>query len=230
MRFRFRHPIVRHAVYEHAGAGWRIGAHARAAAALASAGAGATQRAHHVERSAAPGDDAAIAVLVEAAHASATRAPATAAGWFAAALRLLPSGPESDARRLELLVPLATALGGSGQLEAARATLEELGAVIPSSLGAARAQVTILRAQIDFCWATSARAARCFTRRWTSTATTTPRSRRDLKLGAVVRPLHGRRLGRRVRAGPAWPTTTSRPAATRSCAPRPARSSPARRT
>ena len=30
-RFAFRRPLVRHAVYEAAGAGWRIAAHARAA-------------------------------------------------------------------------------------------------------------------------------------------------------------------------------------------------------
>ena len=38
-RFRFRHPLVRRAVYESAPAGWRIGAHERAAAALAARGA-----------------------------------------------------------------------------------------------------------------------------------------------------------------------------------------------
>ena len=37
-RFRFRHPIVRHAVYQGAGAGWRLGSHGRVAAALERAG------------------------------------------------------------------------------------------------------------------------------------------------------------------------------------------------
>ena len=60
-RFRFRHPIVRRAVYDGIPKGWKIGAHARAAAALA---AGQRPRrpaiAHHVESSAVAGDEQAI--------------------------------------------------------------------------------------------------------------------------------------------------------------------------
>src|SRR5205085_9467227 len=50
-RFRFRHPIVRRAVYDSAPEGWRAGAHGRAAEALAERGAPAAAQAHHVERS-----------------------------------------------------------------------------------------------------------------------------------------------------------------------------------
>ena len=46
--FVFRHPLVRQAVYESAPAGWRLAAHARAAAALAERGAPVAERAHHV--------------------------------------------------------------------------------------------------------------------------------------------------------------------------------------
>ncbi|HEV2784911.1 MAG TPA: AAA family ATPase, partial [Solirubrobacteraceae bacterium] len=49
-RFRFRHPIVRRAIYEGSPSGWRIAAHDRTARALAARGATATTRAHHVER------------------------------------------------------------------------------------------------------------------------------------------------------------------------------------
>ena len=55
-RFRFRHPLVRRAVYDSAPAGWLLGAHERSAAALAGRGATATERAHHVERSGRQGD------------------------------------------------------------------------------------------------------------------------------------------------------------------------------
>ena len=54
-RFRFRHPLVRRAVYEATPGGWRLGAHERSADALAARGAPAAARAHHVEHSAAPG-------------------------------------------------------------------------------------------------------------------------------------------------------------------------------
>ena len=91
-RFRFRHPLVRRAVYEAAPGGWRLGAHERTAVALAERGAPATARAHHVEIAARDGDRDAVAVLREAGEAAAARAPASAARWFAAALRLLP-GP-----------------------------------------------------------------------------------------------------------------------------------------
>lgn len=123
-RFRFRHPIVRRAVYDSAPAAWLVGAHARAARTLERREASAAARAHHVERSAAPGDEAAIAVLTEAANASLTLAPGTAARFYEAALRLLGDGDAE--RRLALLVPLATALGTSGELETSRETLREI--------------------------------------------------------------------------------------------------------
>ena len=64
-RFIFRHPLVRRAVLESAPGGWKLAAHARAAAALAAGGAAAAECAHHVEHSASPGDEKAIALLLQ---------------------------------------------------------------------------------------------------------------------------------------------------------------------
>jgi DNA-binding CsgD family transcriptional regulator len=125
LRFGFRHPLLRHAVYESAPAGWRIGAHARAAATLATLGASAVSRAHHVERSAHTGDAAAVAVLIEAGDATVGRAPATAALWYEAALRLMPETPDERPRRLDVLVALAPALAAIGRLEQSRTALLE---------------------------------------------------------------------------------------------------------
>ena len=129
-RYRFRHPLVRRAVYDGAGEAWRLEAHARAAAALADRPGALATRAHHVERSAKVGDEAAAAVLEQAGHQAAARAPAIAARWFEAALRLL-GGNESDAgRRLGLLVPLAGALAATGRLERALEALVEALALV----------------------------------------------------------------------------------------------------
>jgi tetratricopeptide (TPR) repeat protein len=125
LRFGFRHPLVRHAVYESAPAGWRIGAHARASAALAALGASAVSRAHHVERSGRAGDSAAVAVLTEAGDATVGRAPATAALWYEAALRLMPETTAVRPQRLEVLVALAPALAAIGRLGDSRAAILE---------------------------------------------------------------------------------------------------------
>ena len=89
-RFRFRHPLVRRAVYESAPGGWLLGAHERCARLLAERGAAPAARAHHVEFAARHGDMAAVAVLREAGTAAILRAPTSAARWFSAALRLMP--------------------------------------------------------------------------------------------------------------------------------------------
>ena len=133
-RFRFRHPIVRRAVYDHMPQGWQIGAHARAALALARAHAPASAIAHHVDASAAVGDEQAIAVLVEAAREVAPRAPQTAGRWLLAATRLLPQRGE-DERRQPLLLEAANALTFAGEYDASLAALEEAGALLsPASV------------------------------------------------------------------------------------------------
>jgi DNA-binding NarL/FixJ family response regulator len=123
-RFRFRHPLVRRAVYESCSPGTRIAAHRRSAHALAARGAPAATRAHHVEHSAKHGDMAAVAVLREAGEAAAKRAPVSAARWFAVALGLLPERtPRAD--RVKLLMALAGAQAATGRFEDSRAALLE---------------------------------------------------------------------------------------------------------
>jgi DNA-binding NarL/FixJ family response regulator len=118
-RFRFRHPLVRSAVYAACPAGARLAAHARAAEVLAARGAPAVARAHHVEQSARHGDAAAIALLREAGTATAQRAPQSAARWFRAAHELLP-GSAPAAERIELLTSLAGATAATGRFEESR--------------------------------------------------------------------------------------------------------------
>jgi DNA-binding CsgD family transcriptional regulator/tetratricopeptide (TPR) repeat protein len=164
-RFRFRHPLVRRASYGSAAPGWRLAAHARIAGYLGDIGAPAAMRAHHVERSARFGDQAAIATLVDAARAVAAQAPTTAAHWLEAALRLMPEdGPDAGASsgpaarretgdgagrtlpsRLELLFELAEAQTVSGRAVEARETWRTLLSLLP-------ADAYILRAKaVEWC-------------------------------------------------------------------------------
>jgi ATP/maltotriose-dependent transcriptional regulator MalT len=134
-RFRFRHPLVRRAVYEATAGGWRIGAHERCAEALAARGAGAAARAHHVERSARHGDLEAVAALREAGTAAARLAPDSAARWFGGALRLLPqSAPTQE--RIKLLLAQAAAMSAAGHFVDAHDVLLEAVAIVPSQSSA----------------------------------------------------------------------------------------------
>jgi len=131
-RFRFRHPLIRRAVYEATLAGWRLGAHERCADLLAARGATAAERAHHVERSAREGDLSAVAVLREAGEGATRLAPASAANWFAQALRLLPaSAPSSE--RIELLLARSGAQTASGHFADSHDVLLEALAVAPDN-------------------------------------------------------------------------------------------------
>jgi DNA-binding CsgD family transcriptional regulator/tetratricopeptide (TPR) repeat protein len=148
-RFRFRHPIVRNAIYQSAGAGWRLAAHGRAAEALAARGAPALARAHHVERSAHTGDEEAIAVLSQAGIDAAAHAPASAARWLGAALRLTPERSDTLERRAELHGRRATALGVAGHLEESRKALREFLRLEPRRSSPLRLQSTVLAAILD---------------------------------------------------------------------------------
>jgi DNA-binding NarL/FixJ family response regulator/tetratricopeptide (TPR) repeat protein len=147
-RFRFRHPLVRRAVYDSTAGGWRLGAHERCAEALAARGATALARAHHVERSAREGDLAAVAVLREAGEAAARLAPASAAHWFTAALRLLPQiAPAQE--RVELLLARAGALAATGNFADSHEALLEGLASVPDESIALRTRLTTACARAE---------------------------------------------------------------------------------
>jgi ATP/maltotriose-dependent transcriptional regulator MalT len=148
-RFRFRHPLVRRAVYEGIPGGSRLVAHARAAEALAARGATPAQRAHHAERAARPGDIDAVKLLAEAAAETVARAPATAAGWYGSALRLLPDGPEHHKRRLALLRAQADAFIAANRVVEARDALRRGLGLLPPEAGLERAEMTAAVAHLE---------------------------------------------------------------------------------
>ena len=147
-RFRFRHPLVRRAVYEATPGGWRLGAHERTAQALASRGAPAAARAHHLEHSARTGDAAAVAVLRDAGETTAQRAPASAARWFGAALRILPANAPAH-ERTALQLSAAQALVAAGRFGEAHALLLESLAGTPPDDEALRVRLVTACASVE---------------------------------------------------------------------------------
>jgi predicted ATPase len=162
-RFRFRHPVVRRTVYDGIPNGWRLGAHARAAAALQTAHAPVAACAHHIERSALAGDEAAIAVLIEAARSVAAQAPFTTARWLLAALRLLPASAEGE-RRLALLGEAAAALVSAGAYDEAFAALTEALGLVPGDRPYERADIVVKLNRVDGRAATRPIHVRCWNR------------------------------------------------------------------
>ena len=147
-RFRFRHPLVRLAVYETTAGGWRLGAHERCAEALAARGAAVAARAHHVERSARPGDLGAVAILREAGEATSRLAPESAARWFGGALRLLPeTAPSED--RMGLLLARADAFAAAGRFADSHETLLEAMMVVPDRSATLRTTLTTACARVE---------------------------------------------------------------------------------
>jgi ATP/maltotriose-dependent transcriptional regulator MalT len=147
-RFRFRHPLVRRAVYEATPGAWRLAAHGRSAAALHARGAPAAARAHHVEQAGRLGDETAIAVLREAGEATAQRAPESAGRWFAAALRLTPeSAPAKD--RIALHAALAGSHAATGHFAEAHAALLEALGLLPGDSTLVRVRLTAACAGVE---------------------------------------------------------------------------------
>ncbi|MBL7255530.1 helix-turn-helix transcriptional regulator [Paractinoplanes lichenicola] len=130
-RFRFRHPLLRRAVYDAAPRAWRVGAHERLGRALAERGVPPAGRAHHIVQAARPGDPEAVALLREAGDDVLLPAPGEAARWYRHALDLRPGDPE-------LWAALGQALGGAGRLAEARDALVRALALLPEEDLAAR--------------------------------------------------------------------------------------------
>jgi DNA-binding CsgD family transcriptional regulator len=155
-RFQFRHPLVRGAVYEGCPPGKRVLAHGRAAEALAAQGAPALARASHVEASAQQGDADAIRLLGEAAAAALDPAPAEAAHWFEAALRLMP---EHDPERGNTLAALGLALARAGQVDPSVRAMEGALATLPEDAADARAMMAMACVGIETALGRHSRAA-----------------------------------------------------------------------
>jgi ATP/maltotriose-dependent transcriptional regulator MalT len=147
-RFRFRHPLIRRAVYEATAGGWRLGAHERCAEALAARGASAAARAHHVERSARQGDLGAVGILREAGEATARLAPESAARWFGGALRLLPQ-IASAKDRAELLLARSQSLAAAGHFTGSHQAALEAVAIIAGQPGALTTTVATACASVE---------------------------------------------------------------------------------
>jgi DNA-binding NarL/FixJ family response regulator len=147
-RFRFRHPLVRRAVYEMTRGGWRLRAHERCADALTARGAAAAARAHHVERSARQGDIGAVAVLRGAGEAAARLAPESAARWFGGALRLLPQTTPAE-ERVELLLARAETLVAAGHFAEGHEALLEAMAIASGLRSTTRATVATACAGVE---------------------------------------------------------------------------------
>jgi DNA-binding NarL/FixJ family response regulator len=147
--FRFRHPLLRAAAYRQAGAAWCRSAHARAHAHLREVAAPVTRCAHHAEMSAEPGDEVAQATLIEAAQVTIAHAPATAAHWLRAALRLVPDTAAEAERRTSLQLLLARALGVAGDLAGSRDILHDTIARIPAADVALRSDAVAFCALVE---------------------------------------------------------------------------------
>ena len=147
-RFRFRHPLVRRAVYESAPGGWRLGAHERCADVLAARGVVPEERAHHVERAGRHGDATAVATLCDAGNAAAHRAPESAAHWFAVALRLL-ADDAAPGDRVEILLARAGALATCGHFADAHAAMRESIELVPKDAVGLRVRLTTACAGVE---------------------------------------------------------------------------------
>jgi len=139
-RLRFRHELIRDAIYQDLAGSVRAGLHREAGQRLAQAGAPALQVAEHLARGATTGDTEAIEWLTRAAREAAPRSPEVAADLLGRAAALMaPTNPGRD----RLLAERANSLMWAGQLPDAEETCRSLlGRDLDPSLdGAVRARL-----------------------------------------------------------------------------------------
>ncbi|MET8996387.1 LuxR family transcriptional regulator [Amycolatopsis sp. Hca4] len=131
--FRFRNALLRATAHRAAGAAWRLGAHARAAAALREREAPAPEIAFHLAHCALAEENDAAGILVDAAREVRWTRPADAAAWLRRALD--PRGPVC-ADHVPLL---AIALVVTGCTADARALFDQVAHCPETALWAGRA-------------------------------------------------------------------------------------------
>ncbi|HYB18439.1 MAG TPA: BREX system ATP-binding domain-containing protein [Streptosporangiaceae bacterium] len=119
LRLRFRHELIRDAIYQDLAGSVRRGLHREAGQRLAQAGAPALQVAEHLARGATLGDPETVTWLARAAREAAPRSPDVAADLLGRAAGLMAPG---DPGRDGLLAERASSLTWAGRIADAEAT------------------------------------------------------------------------------------------------------------
>ncbi len=120
---RFRHDLIREAVYADMPSSLRVGLHREAALRLAEVGSPAARVADQFARGATTGDPEAIDWLTRAAREAASTSPETTAELLERAVALMEA---SDPRRDQLLVEQADSLMSAGRVTEAVTTCESV--------------------------------------------------------------------------------------------------------
>lgn len=116
-RLRFRHDVIREALYEDVPPPVRTALHRQAAQTMSEAGAPVVQIAQHLALGAAPGDLDAMRTLRQAAAHTVLLSPRLAVDFLEGARRLAPPGdPMGDEAATELVLPLHL-IGRTGDAE-----------------------------------------------------------------------------------------------------------------
>ena len=122
-RLRFRHDLIRDAIYQDLAGSVRRSLHREAGQRLARAGAPSLQVAEHLARGATPGDPEAVTWLARAARQAAARSPEVAADLLGRAAGLMAPG---DPGRDGLLAERASSLMWAGRITDAEAACRSL--------------------------------------------------------------------------------------------------------